>query len=451
VATSEAGARICLDFGTSYSKASIFLADGPPWRSTRPLQLGAAAEADTPWLAPSVMFVDGGRLLIGPPAFRAAATQTRSGREAIISFKTVLAARDLDAALSLQVKRSIDPTGSLSHREALTLYLAYLDRLTRHAIAADARLPDDAALAPRRYTTPIWRQREDADRAIGRLFDEAAAVSERLGDALIQREGVSIAQTKDALTRAAATLGIGQLETGVFEAHAAAAAYGACKEAPAQCFLLVDMGAGTTDIAGFEHSGGDRIVMSEIMAARQSCGLAGDELDQLLVATLASKKRLRDPAAADALFQSLKLGARALKRQLFETGQCRHQQDGMHLSLSRRELTGQRDYRALTAALGEIIAASLAPVRARAQTLGAPSITILLAGGGANISLLSDAVRAGAARAGGGVEMQLERLGVGWRLPPNSDASMQSALPQLAISMGGALAELETVADKALA
>ncbi len=441
------GPRICLDFGTSYSKASIFLADGPAWRCTRPLALGAASGADTIWLTPSALSVDSGRIRLGPSALASVRAQHSGASEAMLSFKTILAARDLDQALNMRLRRTLDPTGSLSHRDALVLYLAHLDRLTRAAAASDLRIPSDAAALPRRYTTPIWRQRQEADRIVGRLFDEAASVSERLGDALIGSEGVSIAHAKDALERAGETLGIGQLETGVFEAHAAAAAYGACKEMPARCFLLIDMGAGTTDLAGFEHDGGDRLVMSEIVEARQSCGLAGDEIDQILITVLAAKKRMRDRAAAEALWQGLRLSSRDLKRELFETGGCRYERGGVKLSATRKELLAHADTRAFVGALSEVVAASLAAVRARAQHVNAGAVTILLAGGGAHSGLLADAARAASLRLGL-KNAELEHLGVGWRLPQNSDAGMQSAMPQLAISMGGALAELETAGER---
>lgn len=444
----SSSARICLDFGTSFSKASLYLPEGSPWRSTKPLQLGAASGADNAWLTPSVMFVDEGRIRIGPPALRAAALAAARGRDPILSFKTIFAARDLEGALALKVKRSIDPSGTLTYRDAVVLYLAHLDQLTRAALARESGLPQDALAAARRYTTPIWRRREEADRSIGRLFDEAAAVSERLGPALVSHEGVSIAQAGDGLERARETLGIGQLETGVFEAHAAAAAYAACKENPARCFLLVDMGAGTTDLAGFEHETGQFTVMSEIAKARQSCGLAGDELDQILTALLADKKRLHSSGEQAALWRGLQLEARTLKRDLFEHGKCSFTQPGLKLSASRGELTGSKDYRALARALCDIIEPSLAAVTRRAGELGVEAVTVLLAGGGANTSLLKDAVKQAIGRQRSAIT--IERLGEGFRLPPNSDAGMQASLPQLAISMGGALAHIEAGAEPAL-
>src|SRR5690606_30006019 len=101
---------------------------------------------------------------------------------------------------------------------------AYLDQLISAAIA-DQGLASSLIKAPRRYTSPIWRAHGEGDRIMARLFDEAAIVSELIGPQAREANGVSIAQARAALDKARETLGIGQLERGVFEAHAAAAAY----------------------------------------------------------------------------------------------------------------------------------------------------------------------------------------------------------------------------------
>ena len=60
-------ARICLDFGTAFSKASAFSdGQGPAREAVRALAIGAAAGSEHPLLTPSVMFVDDGRILFFP-------------------------------------------------------------------------------------------------------------------------------------------------------------------------------------------------------------------------------------------------------------------------------------------------------------------------------------------------------------------------------------------------
>ena len=56
-------ARICIDFGTALSKASICLDPTLPLEvGVKPLPIGGISGAEHPLLSPSVLYVDGGRL-----------------------------------------------------------------------------------------------------------------------------------------------------------------------------------------------------------------------------------------------------------------------------------------------------------------------------------------------------------------------------------------------------
>jgi hypothetical protein len=62
-------ARICIDFGTALSKASICLDPTLPLEvGVKPLPIGAVSRAQHPLLTPSVLFVDAGRIFFGPLA-----------------------------------------------------------------------------------------------------------------------------------------------------------------------------------------------------------------------------------------------------------------------------------------------------------------------------------------------------------------------------------------------
>lgn len=437
--------RVCLDFGTAFSKASVYV-EG----QARPLALGEAGDGSEAFLTPSVMFVDNGRILFGPAA-QARARAAAPGRDPILSFKTIFAARDLENALSLKIKPSIDPTATLRHRDALVLYLAYLDQLIRKALLAALPQKPELASAPRRYTTPIWRTAAEGDRVMGRLFDEAAIVSEQLGRLLMDQDGVSIAHARAALDKSAVALGLGQLEGGVFEAHAAAAAYAAFAEAPKRFILVLDMGAGTTDFAGFERIGGDGQLLSELGEARQSCGLAGDEIDDIIIQLLMQKLKTKDPASQARVWRQLRLSARDLKRDLFAEGRAVFANEKAKLRLERSELFASNRFKDYVAALTDITAASVRAVAQRARAASADEITLLLAGGGANLGFL-EALGQNALKAGGAPRSStVERFGQNWRLGGDSHEGLASMMPQLAISLGGALAVLDRAPRKALA
>src|SRR5262249_52415062 len=87
-------ARICIDFGTALSKASVCLDPLLPLEvGVRPIAIGAAAGAEHPLLVPSIMFVDNGRLFFGPMAFEYARYGAARSRDPLLSFKTALGAR----------------------------------------------------------------------------------------------------------------------------------------------------------------------------------------------------------------------------------------------------------------------------------------------------------------------------------------------------------------------
>ena len=207
---------------------------------SKPLPIVAISALNTA-LTPSVLYSTADACNSGP---RRGARPSRldNARDPLISFTTVLAHQCDDA---------LQPSCSLhgSHRTfvlatARALYspisissFAVLD-LAQHAARPRGR--------ERRYTSPVWRPGSGVDLAFESIFNEAAAVSQKLGRLfMLQGEGISIAQCKDALDKAAAAPGNGLLETGIFEPHAAAAGALAFTSQPTRFVIVLDIGAGT--------------------------------------------------------------------------------------------------------------------------------------------------------------------------------------------------------------
>ena len=440
-----ARARICIDFGTALSKASICLDPTLPLEvGVKPLPIGAIARAEHPLLTPSVLFVDNGRIYFGQTALEFARRGIEAGRDPLISFKTVLGATNVNDALAQKLRPSMDPTGTFRQRDALVLYLAYLDKLIREAVELAPNMPNAVVNAPRRYTSPVWRPGSGTDKIFEAMFNEAAAISQRLGDLFLSPEGLSIAQSKDALERAAAAPGNGLLETGIFEPHAAAATALAFTNAPTRFVMVFDMGAGTVDIAAFEFD--ERTeppALSEIKEARQCSALAGDEIDRILI-ELYLRKRGGEKSRDDELrlLRTAILSARELKRELFTTGRCSLKTGWMATTIKANELMEDAHFRTYLTALRQTIAASLSRVIDRAEAVGADTIDIVLAGGGSQLPFILDLVRSAGT---------LRQTQVGLRIGPLSpvnplytgiDPSLRDAFPQIAMSVGGALVEM---------
>ena len=438
-------ARICIDFGTALSKASICLDPTMPLSvGVKPLAIGSVSRAEHALLTPSVIFVDGGRIFFGPEALELARNGIASARDPLLSFKTVLGARDLQEALASKIAPSIDPTGTLKQRDALVLYLAYLDQLIREALDLAPNVPPGVANVPRRYTSPVWRPGSGVDKVYERIFDEAAAVSQRLGKLFLSDEGISIAQCKDALDKAAIQPGHGNLETGVFEPHAAAAASLAFTSAPTRFVLVFDMGAGTTDIAAFDFDESvDPPTLSEIKDARQCTALAGDEIDRILIEMHMKRRGQGKNRDEDLRFLRVaKLAARELKRDLFTTGRCVLRVDGRTTAIRAQEFMEEPQFREFLSALGATIAKSLVAVAQRAQMVNAPIIDVVLAGGGSHLPFLPELVRLAGNGRTGNVQLRIGPLSPASDLYDGVDISLANVFPQLAMSIGGALVEM---------
>ena len=439
-------ARICIDFGTALSKASICLDPMLPLEvGVKPLPIGAIARGEHPLLTPSVIYVDGGRLFFGPAALDHARRGVESQRDPLLSFKTVLGATNVDQALAQKLRPSMDPTGTFTNRDALVLYLAYLDQLIREAIELAPNIPNAVVNAKRRYTSPVWKPGSGTDKTFEAIFNEAAAVSQKLGKLFHAQEGISIAQCKDALDKARLQPGNGLLETGIFEPHAAAATALAFTSQPTRIVLVFDMGAGTVDFAAFDFDEStEPPALTEIKEARQCSALAGDEIDRILI-ELYLRKRGGEKSREDELrlLRTARLSARDMKKELFTTGKTSLKTTGwMATTIRINELMEDQNFRTYLTALRNTMAASLNVVLQRAEAVGATAVDVVLAGGGSNLPFMPDLVKSAAQVRPHNIQVRFGPLSPANPLYNSVDPSLRDIFPQIAMSVGGALVEM---------
>lgn len=438
---------VCLDLGTAMSKASVWL--GAHENDVAPLPIGLAAQAEHPLLTPSAMYIEDGRIFFGPSALKRAEVGVETRRNPIVSFKMILSAREIEPTLALKLSKSVDPTSTLCHRDGIVLYLAYLDQLIRAAVETESGMPPWIADAPRRLTSPNWQSFDEAGRIIGVLVSEAAAVSRDLGAALRAPEGITLMRVRASLDAARAAPVRGAFGGVVFESMSAASSYASFARASEPFVLVIDMGAGTTDIAAFERDAAMAPTrLSEIPASNQCCPLAGDELDNILIDLFVRSGGKRGLAAEDRLWRAVKLSARSLKHDLFQRGESVFRdRSKKRIKVTRGAIEKDPSFRAFCKALTETVAVSLAPLHARAEERGATTITVLLAGGGSSLPFLTKVVRAAAVRAKIKLKVKIERFGANWSLPHRRHP-FDGVFPQLAIAMGGALAPVAQIAAR---
>lgn len=440
----DSAPRVCLDFGTSFSKASVYLgAHAIGEACLAPLRLGDVSGAEHAYFTPTAIYLDEDRLHFGPKALMRAQAGVRSKRDPILSFKMVLSARDIEGTLALKLGPSVDPSRTLSHRQALTLYFAYLDQLIRAAILTDKHLPNTLTEAPIRLTSPFWQHEHAAEQTLRRLFLEAEVVSARLGPALISPEGACLEQARRALDEAAHSAGNSRFAGVVMEVQSVAAAYANFAKSKTDHLLVMDIGAGTTDIAGFRlHRAGAANALEEIKAARTCCSFAGDEVDTVLVDLMLRKSGVSSVEGKARVWRALRLSARELKRDLVETGKCSLTLDGRKITLRRKALLEDPGFKDFCGALSKVLAKSMDLVLADAGGKS-DSLTVCLAGGGAHLPVADAIVAQAAKRRRGNIKILVERFDYGFARHRIAlwHERFDKTFSQIVIAMGGALAE----------
>ncbi|MBY0564323.1 MAG: Hsp70 family protein [Hyphomonadaceae bacterium] len=429
---------LCIDFGTAYSKAAAAPVDA--WArfnpsTVRPLMLGAHSEQSNAFLLDSAVFIDGDRIVFGREAIHRANAQSKGKRLALKSFKTVLGAPDLERALNANAPASIDPHRVFQMRDLVVLYLAYLLEAARHAISQDYIIAQASSLSYR-YAAPAWRPDDVAAPhiTVRQLFGDADALRASVGADLLSPGGLSVQAVSDLMSNASAAR---PLDMGlVFEATAAAAYTSIGLEDRVSHLIVVDMGAGTTDIAALEHTAA---AANELTEARVTLKQAGDFIDSVIAsAALKAATWARDTDAQSALWLTMMRQMREIKETIFAEGAATLRHEGRTITLSMRDIERDADFRDFVKVLQQAYDHSLSVVRRDAKARRRSRIDAVAVGGGAGAPFVQELFRARSSRASPSVAVRPATPN--WAYASEFKGNLAPVFPQLAISIGGALA-----------
>lgn len=428
-----------MDFGTAFSKAAA--APSGSWsrfdpEQVRPLML-TREEGANPFLLDSAVFVDDERVLFGRAAIARADALAHKKRQALRSFKTLLSVSDLDRALNTGAPASIDPHRVFPMRDLVVLYLAYLLAATERAVRADPVLSTAGAIE-RRYAAPAWRGGDSGGlhESIMRLFGEAEAFRAAIGDKLLAPLGLTIKAVGDALPGALSHPRAVQMGL-VFEATAAAAYTSIGLEETASHMIVVDMGAGTTDIAAVAHVGGR---MEELPQARVTLKQAGDFIDRVVAnRVLDSNGWVRTAEQRTVLWRLLMRHMRDIKESLFIDGKAMLRHDNRTISLSMRDVEKDRDFKEFVKSLQRAYDESLEAVRDSALARKRRGIQAVAVGGGASAPFVQALLKR-KPRGGGKFVIDARPATPEWAFAPQFRGNLAPVFPQLSIAIGGALA-----------
>lgn len=429
---------LCVDFGTAFSKAAA--APSGAWAHFDPAQvrpLMLSGEASGGFLLDSAVFVDDERILFGPSALARADDLVDKKRIALRSFKTLLSMSDLERALNTSAPASVDPHRLFPMRDLIVLYLAYLTAAIDRALASDPVLAHIDAFE-RRYAAPAWRGGDSVGLhgAVVGLFGEAAALRAILGEELLSPSGVAIKKVSGSL--AAARAAPSRVPMGlIFEATAAAAYTSIGLEESASHLIVIDVGAGTTDISAVARRGRR---VEELPAARMTLKHAGDFMDRIIAnLALRASPWAKSTQQQTVLWAALMRSMRDIKESLFADGRAIIRNDGRVLKLTLSDFERDEDFRAFTAALAGAFDNGLAVVRDAALRAERREVQAIAVGGGASAPFIQDLIRRKPPRSGK-LNFVARPATPDWANAREFRGNLAPVFPQLAIAIGGALA-----------
>jgi molecular chaperone DnaK (HSP70) len=388
---------IGIDFGTAFSKAAatrIASEHGAMLREIRPLRLGEVAGWGRPFLVPSTMFLDRSRIHFGPMAVERLIASGKDDREMARSFKTILGSSDFEGALDFYPRPSVDPDRAFRLRDLLVLYLAYLLTLVDQASASIlTRAGGGVDSARVRFSRPGWipGRIAAAHEVMSTLFTQAHLARSALGPALISRDGASYAEARAALDAARhATTRYESLDGGIYEASAVGVCHFSDRACP-NALIIVDVGGGTTDVAGLlrePYSSDVRVVRT----ARRTIDVAGDDFDAALLDLYLEKSRLKSTTERTALWRSIVPHVREIKEEIFAKGMAEVSFRGRRFSCSAREFEAAPGFRSALQQIVSVYDHSLVEMVEAAKKARSGKIGVVLAGGGAGLPPLQRAI-----------------------------------------------------------
>lgn len=429
---------LCIDFGTAFSKAAA--APVGAWSNfepgrVRPLVLSGADATGNAFLLDSAVFVDDDRVLFGRAAVERADALVNSKRMALRSFKTLLSVSDLDRALNANAPAGVDPHRVFQMRDLVVLYLAYLLASIDRAVQGDAQLQSATSIS-RRYAAPAWRAGDSAGMhsVIMRLFSEAEAFRQAAGEKLLAPQGMPLKKISDALPAAESDAQPVQMGL-VYEATGAAAYTSIGLPDSGSHLIVVDMGAGTTDIAALAHNRGE---VEELTEARVTLKQAGDFIDRIVAnIVLDASKWARAPEEQADLWRLLMTHMRDIKESLFHDGRAVLRHDGRAINIAMRDVERDKDFKLFLKELTKAYEESLRIVRHSAAAQKRRTVQTIAVGGGASAPFIQDLLRL---KPGGNVSAEPRPATPEWAYAPEFQGNLAPVFPQLAIAIGGALA-----------
>lgn len=444
-------ALLCIDFGTAFSKAAI-------WRRNSvvptPLPLGHGSDpTSSGLLVDSAAYISDGKILFGPSAIDRYRREDDIERSLFASPKELLT-HDVSRLDIDRPQRSVDPTGLLSSRDLLTLYLGYLT-----AIVCQVLPTDIPRTVKRRYAAPGWNNAQ-AHMSGSEMGLAARSLGDFLVDAQILADTIDISEWRDGLlvSRAAAIMlairgnredrsdkNIRFVERAVLEAVAAGSGIQDRFKNKRPQVLIVDVGAGTTDIGAFKFvlPGRGEAVVAPYRDGMRAVQMAGNLVDDALIELATAKIKLPSDSFASRMFKRrLRNVISDRKSHLCSAGSTIIDiLDAPPVSIELPELVD-------TPAVANFVIKFKAAVTSALDSTGASfrgfenENVVVFSGGGSMLPFLRDIFSKPLQTQSGLVGFRVDDAVPSW--VENAPPEVETLYPQLAVSTGGCSPHLPT-------
>ena len=450
---------LCLDFGTAKSKAFAATQEEEPDCLELPIGKADNDLDDSIYaVSSSVWIEDDGKAFVGSEAVKRG--QRYGGthyRRRLDSLKQEISQVHVggDSEGRVLSQEENPTTVPLTVEDAVTFFLAYLTDLATTALAERV----GSRYVRRRFTLPCWGddQRQWASGLIARSLARAQMLADTLHDKW--SEGIDVRVLKDLIAQAGEhdealrplldgneTAGLARrYRGGVLEPLAAASSRVWKDEgASRSVVLVVDIGAGTTDVSLFwsvQNVEGRGHRAFPVVPCASAIKQAGDSLDSLLVQELLQRGNLgADPKARELASRLLYLeGVRSAKETLFETGTItKRLANGEIVRMELEEFLDTEGVSRFTDAVRRAVGELLSQVHESWSVSVEPGIRLVLTGGGSKLPMMRALADESWTVAG-----TVVRCGLASELPQivaeEFDTDFQQEYPQLAVALGGSM------------
>ena len=433
---------MCLDFGTSFSKAFAHSSAGSE-TALLDLKIGSTDNGGSELLLPSELFIDGLNIYFGVSA-RSRFNDVEAEQERLIdspkqyltlgSDVTKLDAKDLPRA------DKKDPNRRLKQRDALVLYLSHLNFKAENALAVEGH----SINIKRRYTHPAWDAEINKNNKIAtrRILAEAIIISRAYPDLISEQADleklVPVLAKAKSLTETELDFAYSLIGDAVREATAAGSgALLSTKSGKRDSFIVVDIGAGTTDVAGCYcvHNANTGVLSTfEELNAAKAIRKAGNALDSGLLMLALNKLPYENSSTEYELTKSgLQKRKREYKEILFSSGEIVISlPDDTILQISLEEFLQQKSTQSFIEDLSQLI-------KEAAMSVSNNNVVYLIpTGGGANLPIFADIVE----NLSKNEAVQLEMRDAMPAELQESNPDLIAPYPQLAVAVGGSMPDL---------